>query len=293
LILAPVRLLGLLLLLAIGLLIAGLVFPWQRQPQRNRIVRGWSRALMAVCGVRVTVLGDLPEELACTGILAGSNGRLLLVNHVSWIDIFAVDAALPARFVAKAEIGKWPVMGALVTLAGTLYIERGRRHAVHAMNHRVRDRLRAGESVAVFPEGTTTDGQSLLSFHSNLVAPAMEVGCDVWPVALRYTEKGRPSRATAFIDEMTLVDSMWRIAAARGLAVEVAFLTPVPTNTGTHPTRHHVAQVARTAIAQHLGLPAVEPAHPRAQPAVLPVSPASAPADSAAAAASDRASAAH
>ena len=263
-VLGALRLLGMLLLLVAGLLTALLVFPWQTQPRRNRIIRGWSRLLMATCGVRVRVLGELPDELARTGMLAGSSGRLLLVNHISWIDIFALDAVLPSRFVAKAEIGAWPVMGTLVTLAGTLYIERGRRHAVHAMNHRVRDRLRAGESVAVFPEGTTTDGLALLPFHSNLVAPAMEVGCDVWPVALRYTQDGRPSQAAAFIGDTTLVASMWQIVIARRLEVEVAFLAPVPTNSGTHPTRHHVAQAARAAIAAHLGLEVPPPGQAQA-----------------------------
>jgi 1-acyl-sn-glycerol-3-phosphate acyltransferase len=258
-VLGPPRLLGMLLLLVIGLATALLVFPWLSQAGRNRIIRGWSRALMANCGVRLRAAGDLPDELARTGLHAAGKGRLLLANHISWLDIFAVDAVLPARFVAKAEIGRWPVMGALVSLAGTLYIERGRRHAVHAANQRVRERLQAGESVAVFPEGTTTDGRQLLAFHSNLVASAIEAGCDVWPVALRYTQRGRPSLAPAFIGETTLVESMWRIVTARALEVEVAFLAPVPTDDGAHPTRHHVALAARAAIARHLGLPMAEP----------------------------------
>jgi 1-acyl-sn-glycerol-3-phosphate acyltransferase len=259
--LGPLRLLGLIGLLLVGLAITLLVFPWQSQPVRNRIIRAWSRALVATCGLRVRVSGALPAELARTGIDASRAGRLLLANHVSWIDVFALDAAMPIRFVAKAEIGRWPLMGQLVTLAGTLYIERGRRHAVHAMNQRVRERLLAGESVAVFPEGTTTDGLQLLAFHSNLIAPALEVRCEVWPVALRYTQGGRASLAASFIGETTLVESIWRIVTTRGLEVEVAFLPPVPTDADTHPTRHHVAQAARAAIAHHLGLPAESPSH--------------------------------
>lgn len=261
-VLGPLRLLGLVALLVIGLAIALLIFPWQSQPGRNRVIRAWSRAVVVACGLRVNVVGALPADLARTGMQAGGAGRLLLVNHISWIDIFALNAAMPTRFVAKAEIGAWPVMGTLVTLAGTLYIERGRRHAVHATNQRVRDRLRAGESVAVFPEGTTTDGRHLLPFHSNLVASALEVGCEVWPVALRYTQRGQPTLATAFIGETTLVESIWRIATAGGLEIEVAFLAPVATvNTadGVAPTRHHVAQAARAAIAAHLGLAGAEP----------------------------------
>jgi 1-acyl-sn-glycerol-3-phosphate acyltransferase len=187
-------------------------------------------------------------------MVPGQPGRLLLINHISWIDIFAINAVLPARFVAKAEIGRWPLLGTLVTLAGTLYIERGRRHAVHAVNHKVAEHLQLGESVALFPEGTTTDGSELLPFHSNLIAPVMEAGGQVWPVALRYTEDGRPSRAAAFIGDDTLARSIWNILTARRLAIEVALLDPVAADGETHPTRHHVAQAARERIAAYLGI---------------------------------------
>jgi 1-acyl-sn-glycerol-3-phosphate acyltransferase len=253
-VLAPLRLVGMLILLLVGLLIAAAVFPWRTPAGRNRIMRRWSRALMFVCGVRVKVVGNLPEQLADTGIRTGERGRLLLINHISWIDIFGVAAALPARFVAKAEIGRWPLMGSLVTMSGTLYIERGRRHAVSALNKRVRELLEAGESVVVFPEGTTTDGATLLPFHSNLVAPAIESGCEVWPVALRYTQRGAPSTAAAFIGDMTLVTSMWNIVSAGGLQIEVAFLAPLTVD--DHPTRHRVAQAAREAIGTYLGVAA-------------------------------------
>lgn len=252
--LAPLRLAGLLVLLLAGLAIAGLGYPWLSQPRRNRITRGWSALLLAVCGARLRVRGDLPAPLARTGMVPGQPGRLLLINHISWIDIFAINAALPARFVAKAEIGRWPLLGTLVTLAGTLYIERGRRHAVHAVNHKVAEHLRAGESVALFPEGTTTDGSELLPFHSNLIAPVMEAGGQVWPVALRYTEEGRPSRAAAFVGDDTLARSIWNILTARRLAVEVALLDPLAADGETHPTRHHVGQAARQRIALYLGI---------------------------------------
>jgi 1-acyl-sn-glycerol-3-phosphate acyltransferase len=254
-VLAPLRIVLLLAHVLDGIAITGLIFPWLSQPRRNRIVRAWSRLLLALCGARLRVTGvPLDARLARDGTLPGLSGRLLLANHVSWIDVFAILATLPARFVAKAEIGRWPLLGWLVTLVGTLYIERGRRHAVAAINHRVRDRLRAGESVVVFAEGTTTDGFSLLPFHSNLIAPALEVGCDIWPVALRYREAGEPTRAAAFVGAMALPTSLWNILVARDLEIEVALLTPIGTNPGGQ-TRHHLAAMARTAIARHLGLP--------------------------------------
>jgi 1-acyl-sn-glycerol-3-phosphate acyltransferase len=253
--LAPLRIALLLGHVLAGLGIAAGIFPWLAQPGRNRIIRAWSRLLLAICGVRLRLAGlPLPPQIAHTGVESGECGRMLLANHISWIDVFAIHAALPSRFVAKAEIRSWPLLGALVTLVGTLYIERGRRHAVASINHRVRGRLQQGETVAVFPEGTTTDGRRLRPFHANLIAPAREVGAECWPVALRYTEDGRPSIAAAFIDDMAITTSLWNIVVARRLQVEVAFLEPVPTAGGRN--RHHIAEAAAERIAAWLGVPA-------------------------------------
>jgi len=230
------------------------VFPLVSQSTRNRIIRGWSRVLLAICGARLAVKGiPLSPAIEATGIEPWAIGRLALANHVSWIDVFAIDAATPARFVAKAEIGRWPLLGSLVTRSGTLYIERGRRHAVASMNRKVREHLKAGETIVFFPEGTTTDGSRLLPFHANLVAPAIEVGAPVWPIAIRYLEGGTRSTAAAFIGEMGLVTSLTRILVARRLVIEVAFLRPIVVAEGAN--RHAIARVARAAIAQQLALP--------------------------------------
>ena len=143
------------------------------------------------------------------------------------MDIFAINAILPSRFIAKAEIGKWPLLGLLVSGGGTLYIERGRRHAVAAMNKTVREHLKLGETIVVFAEGTTTDGSGLLPFHSNVIAPALDVDAEIWPIAIRYTERGKRSSAAAFIGEMGLFTSLAQILVADQLVVEVTLLPPI------------------------------------------------------------------
>ncbi|HTT14045.1 MAG TPA: lysophospholipid acyltransferase family protein [Burkholderiaceae bacterium] len=267
-VLAPLRALILLLHILDGIVISGLLFPTLDQRRRNRIIGAWSRGLVRICGMRLVVTGrPLDPRLAREGVVPGSLGRLVLANHISWIDVFALLGTLPSRFVAKSEIGRWPLVGWLVTLVGTLYIERGRRHAVAAMNQRVSDRLKAGETIVVFGEGTTTYGFELLPFHSNLIAPALEVGCEIWPVALRYTDRGVQTAAAGFVGEMSLVNSLWNILVARDIAVEVACLPSFPAASGT--TRHQLAKVARAAIANHLGLAIDAPPHAgRAQQAV-------------------------
>jgi 1-acyl-sn-glycerol-3-phosphate acyltransferase len=120
------------------------------------------------------------------------------------------------------------------------------------MNHKVRDHLKAGESVAVFPEGTTTDGATLLPFHSNLLASAVEIGASVWPIVIRYTDGGRPTDAAAFIGEMGLLTSLAKILGARDLEIRITVLPAIAV--AAHGNRHAVARAARDAIAGELGV---------------------------------------
>ncbi|HTN49070.1 MAG TPA: lysophospholipid acyltransferase family protein [Burkholderiaceae bacterium] len=251
--LVPLRMVLLVPHVLIGLGIAFIAFPLSRtQATRNRINHWWSSWVLRLCGVRLRVSGQpLTADLVRTGMTPGSNGRLLLSNHISWIDIFSINAAMPCRFVAKAEIVHWPIIGGMLGHSGTLFIERGRRHAVARINEVVQGHLRAGESIGVFPEGTTTRGDRLLPFHSNLLAPALEVGCEVWPVGLSYRERGQFSDSAAFIGDMGLVTSLLKILLADQLEVEVAFLPALPVE--AHASRHVLARSARAALSEYFG----------------------------------------
>ncbi len=242
----------------LGVAIVIVIFPFAGPVTRNRINRAWSRVLLMLAGARLVTNGTaISAVLQRDGIDPTAPGRLALANHVSWLDIFAINAVMPSRFVAKAEIGQWPLLGRLVSGGGTLYIERGRRHAVAAMNRMVSEHLKQGETIVVFAEGTTTDGSGLLPFHSNLIAPAIAAGAPIWPIAIRYTEGGERSSAAAFIGEMGLLTSLARVLVARRLVVEVAMLAPIAATDTLN--RHAIARAARSAIAQHLGIDSAEP----------------------------------
>ncbi|WP_454693079.1 lysophospholipid acyltransferase family protein [Achromobacter aegrifaciens] len=224
----------------IGLLCVGLVYPLIGPKSRAWLNRHWSRCLMAFCGLRVVLKG----EPRLTGPV------LLVANHVSWIDIFVLNSARATSFVAKSEIRSWPVIGWLVAGAGTLFIERGQRHAVHAMGESMQARFKQGDAVGLFPEGTTTEGFELLPFHASLFEPARSAAIEIQPVALRFLQHGKRSGYAAFVGEESLVANLWRVLGVTGLAVEVVFLPPVAARhpDGSLPTRLELSHQARDAI---------------------------------------------
>jgi 1-acyl-sn-glycerol-3-phosphate acyltransferase len=280
---APITIAAALLHVVLGLLYAALLFPWIGRRWRDAAVITWSRLLLLIIGVRLESAGLPPQPSAplpspAMGTEAAKNlpslargrgaggegggaegtpalGSLLLINHTSWLDVFSIAAVVPARFVAKAEIGRWPVFGWLAIVVGTLFVERGRRHAVMRTNQAVAERLRSGQLIGIFPEGTTTDGSRLLPFHANLVQPAIDLGVPLQPVGVRFTQRGEYSRVAMFVGEMNLMQSLWRIVTAPHLAVELHWLPalePPPAN------RHQAARAARAAIAQALLVPLEE-----------------------------------
>jgi 1-acyl-sn-glycerol-3-phosphate acyltransferase len=182
------------------------------------LVRVWSRQMLAIMGVTLEVRGKPP-----------AHGPVLLVaNHISWLDILVMDAAHPARFVSKADVKQWPVLGALITGAGTLYIERASRRDAMRVVHQMAAALTAGDTLAVFPEGTTHDGRTLLPFHANLIQAAISAHAPALPVALQYLDaaSGAVSDAPLFVGETTLLQSVWRTLRADGMQACVHFGEP-------------------------------------------------------------------
>ena len=180
------------------------------------------------------------------------SAKLLVANHISWLDIAAVHAVLPeARFVSKADVRDWPIVGALVTGVGTLYIERTSKRDALRVVHQAAAALKAGDTVAFFPEGTTGPGPDLLPFHGNLLQAAIATETVIQPLVIRWHEPGhRFSPAARFIGQMSLVQSLWNIACARGLAVQVLVLPALPT---THDDERRVlAERLRRVIAAAL-----------------------------------------
>jgi len=223
-----------------GMAVVALRFGSLDAGQRQQRIGWWSRGLLSAIGVRLVADGELR---------AGAN--LLVANHISWLDIAAVHAVCPrARFVSKSDVRHWPLLGWLIGAVGTLFIERERKRDALRVVHQVAAALQAGESVAVFPEGTTGDGRALLPFHANLLQAAIASEIPVQPVALRYTEPGLDwSPTVSWLGATTLVHSVWAIACARDVQVQV---TVLPARATAHADRRALAQRLHDDIEQVL-----------------------------------------
>ncbi len=201
-----------------GLWTIHLRFPQLAPSHREARIQAWAQRLLEIWGVRLVVQGTPPH-----------GGPVLLVaNHISWLDILVMHAARHCRFVSKSDIQHWPLIGTLATAAGTLYIERASRRDAMRVVHHMADALRAGEVVAVFPEGTTSDGVHLLPFHANLLQAAISADAPVVPVALQFVDQrsGQTSLAPCYIGDDTLIGSLWRTFTTPGITAVVTYGVP-------------------------------------------------------------------
>lgn len=220
-----------------GWLTITLLFPRWNQQRRDATVQAWAQRMLRILGIPLHVHGQPPAQ-----------GPVLLVaNHMSWLDILVMHAARHCRFVSKADVRHWPLIGPLATGGGTLYIEREKRRDAMRVVHHVAESLKAGEIVAVFPEGTTGDGGELLPFHGNLIQAAISAGAPVQPVGLRFVDRasGRDSIGPLYLGDDTLVGSLWRTLAGAPFAAHVRFGQP---QWAEGRDRRHWAQALREAV---------------------------------------------
>ncbi|MGE5490522.1 MAG: lysophospholipid acyltransferase family protein [Actinomycetota bacterium] len=233
-----------------------LVFPFCTDDRRLRLKQRWSRGMLDTLGIRLDA--DLAHLVP---------GSMLVANHISWLDIFVVNAARPCAFVSKEEVRHWPVIGWLATMNDTVFLKRGSRGHAKLINQEIAEILGTGKHVAVFPEGTTTDGTHLLHFHAALLQPALAAGRPVVPAAISYWEPdGSRSLAPRYDGDLSLGDCLKAVLSRRRLT---ARLVATPAQGLNGEDRRTVAAAAHAAITAAAQLPpaareplAVNPAEP-------------------------------
>ena len=229
-----------------------MVFPRATPARRRALVGWWSAKLLRIVGVGTRVEGEPPGE--------DEAGAMIASNHVSWLDVFAVSSVRSTRFIAKGEIRDWPIAGWIVERAGTLFIHRARRRDMVRINDLVHAALAQGDRVGLFPEGTTTEGDRLLKFHSSLFEPAVANRAHVHPCAIRYEHADRTlARAMAYVGELSFMQSLALVIRQRGVVARIGF-APVVETAGR--ARREVAAAAQSAVAILL-YPATAGSRPR------------------------------
>lgn len=245
------RLLGVALITIVLTFFVIFILPVLTDRARVRWIKRFAGLCLRLFGVRFTLKGRAPSDLNDRGIVAGRSGYMVCANHISFLDIFALESLMPVRFVAKREIADWPVFGLIAKAVGTLFIDRSRKRAVFEMAEVMQTRLALGESVLFFPEGTTGPGDRLLPFHANLFAAGVAAQARILPVTVRYVCEGRTSVVPSYAGQTPMFEVMKRIVRTPGLSVEVSVLDPIET---TGRTRHEVCAEASAAMAAALGM---------------------------------------
>ncbi|WP_328607181.1 1-acyl-sn-glycerol-3-phosphate acyltransferase [Amycolatopsis sp. NBC_00345] len=220
---------------------------------RELLVRTIFRAVLRSFGVKLAVHGG-------TDFLAAPAGRGALVvnNHISWLDIVAINALRPMRALAKVEIGGWPVLGTLVRRGGSIFLDRTRLRTLPGTMTELADALRSGSLVNVTPEGTTWCGLASGRFTTATFQAAIDGGVPVRPVALRYRlSDGRETSRPAFVGPESLIASLRRVAALRGLVLEVHVCPEIAP--GRAEDRRSLAELAEASVHSALGTVRIPP----------------------------------
>jgi lyso-ornithine lipid O-acyltransferase len=188
----------------------------------------YHRLVCALFGIHIRIAGK-----PVTG-----EGVLLVANHTSWADILIFSAATPLCYVSKAEVARWPFFGTLARLQRTVFVERERRSTTGQARDVIRERLTAGETLLLFPEGTSHDGNRVLPFKSALLGAAEAVLASgrhvaVQPVSAAFTQlhglpMGRENRPLfAWYGDMEMVPHLWEAILAGPIEVVVQFHPPL------------------------------------------------------------------
>jgi len=223
-----------------GCFILLLVFPCLKAEQRHHSIRTWCQQLLGIFQMHLSVIGAEGLEDA---------HYLIAANHISWIDIHVINAFKPHYFVAKAEVASWPIFGWMAKQLGTLFIERGKASSIRKMVPELAAQL-GQKAICIFPEGTSTDGWQVAPFKPNLFEAAIVASAPVYALAIQYfdLQTGKKTTAPAFIGDMGLLDSMWRLICSPPICAEIHISAKLP----VLDDRKALAELSQSLIAAQL-----------------------------------------
>ncbi|EGZ48905.1 1-acylglycerol-3-phosphate O-acyltransferase [Neisseria wadsworthii] len=207
---------------------------------RNHIISSMSCEILNVMNVRLEVL--TPKNGT------GHNSMLVVSNHVSWLDVFAISALCPSSFIAMKEMQSWPLLGKIATNAGTVFIDRKNRKNINPINKAISASLEEGHNVCFFPESATSSGIGLLPFKAALFESAIQADAPIQPIALRYYDSTGSRTTVPSFSDVNLIRSLWRILSMKEITVVVDFAAPVVPSEHPGKDRFALKDMAETPI---------------------------------------------
>ena len=212
--------------------------------QQERIIRFWCKRLLAIFEINVEVTG-------LETYLANQKKYLMVANHISWMDIIVIQSIKPCIFVAKSDVASWPLFGWVAQMTGTIFIKRDKVSDIKKALKKMKRRL-IKRSVCIFPEGTSTSGRYLLPFKSNLFQSSIDTNKSILPLCLRYEQNNTYSDKAAFVDEMSLVDSINKIKQEKDIYVIVEVLQPIRPRYNRKELASYTQEIIRKNLSQNL-----------------------------------------
>lgn len=215
------------------------VMPLLPRRRKGQVIRFGARTLLRALGIAL-VVPDLPAPTE------PDRGELVVAGHVSWVDVLVLAAVTPASFVARADLIEWRLLGTVARRMRVIPLDRERLHALPEVVHIMAERLRAGERVVAFPEGTTWCGRAHGSFRPAMFQAAIDAQCPVRPIGLDYRlADGTLTTGVSFIGEETMGASIARIVRLRGIEARVRCAPLQYPNVGRRELAQRCSQAVR------------------------------------------------
>lgn len=206
---------------------------------RNRILSHIGTEALKILNVRLHI--PTPPTIP-------QSGNLVVANHISWMDIFAISALCPSSFIAKKEMQSWPLLGKIATHAGSVFIDRKSRKDIGPINAAIVSSLHSGQNVCFFPEATTSPGTGLLPFKAALFESAIQAQTPIQPITLRYYDDTGIRSTTPAFANINLIKSIWRTLSMKEILIVADFAQPIVPAELTNQDRFSLKNLAEKRI---------------------------------------------
>ncbi|MBD3610614.1 MAG: 1-acyl-sn-glycerol-3-phosphate acyltransferase [Gammaproteobacteria bacterium] len=210
---------------------------WHYGEKGKEAIRRWMDRMRQILNVDIEIDGQPSRQTV-----------LLVANHLSWLDIIVLSSVYPYVFLAKHEIKRWPIVGFMSSISGTLFIRRASVRSLKQSVDDIRDTLAQGRSVAIFPEGTTTRGNELLPFKNGLFDAAISSSVAIQPVAIQYVRRGKQDKAATYAEDDHFLVSIFKQIREGALTTRLTFLDEIP----AAENRRSLAEQSQERIARFL-----------------------------------------